>query len=442
MLLLAPRAVAPIACRIAPRLFVASTRICPRLSAFANSASPPSIVALRAFAAAPRIVNVPSMGDSITEGTLNAWKKEIGEFVAQDDLVAVIDTDKVSVDINAPQPGQLTKKLVDEESTVLVGQPLFELDTAATSGGATSPPPKKEEAPKTPEPEKPRPAQETPATTNVAAPSTAAAAGAAAPPPKEKKPVAAAAASKSAEPEAAGPAPTRTERVVPMTRLRLRVAERLKTAQNTAASLTTFNECDMGNVMAMRSDLNKLFAEKHGLKFGFVSAFLYAAARAMMDMPQVNAYISENGNKIVYKNYVDISVAVATKTGLLVPVIRDCERKSIVDLEKDLASLAARAREGNIALEDMAGGTFTISNGGVFGSLIGTPILNPPQSSILGLHTIKDRPIVKDGEIGVRPMMYLALTYDHRLLDGREAVTFLNAIKDKIEDPRRMLLEL
>ncbi|XP_058515939.1 dihydrolipoyllysine-residue succinyltransferase component of 2-oxoglutarate dehydrogenase complex, mitochondrial-like [Ochotona princeps] len=223
-----------------------------------------------------------------------------------------------------------------------------------------------------------------------------------------------------------------------MTRMRQRIAERLKAAQNAAAMLTTFNEVDMGNLMALRSELNGPFQEAHGVKMGFVSAFMLAASQAIKKVPEVNAYIE--GKEIVYKNYVDISVAVATPNGLVVPVVRDCNRKSWAQLEKDLASLAERARRGQIALEDMAGGTFTISNGGVYGSMMGTPIINPPQSSILGMHAVTKRAVVRDDQIVIRPMMYVALTYDHRLIDGREAVTFLRLIRDYVEDPRKMLL--
>jgi len=232
----------------------------------------------------------------------------------------------------------------------------------------------------------------------------------------------------------------RGEKRVPMSRMRQRIAERLKGAQNTAAMLTTFNECDMGNLMALRSEINEAFLEKHGCKLGFVSAFMLAATKSLQKMPEVNGYIE--GNEIVYKDYVDMSVAVATPTGLMVPVIRDCHKMTLADLEKALADLAKRARNNQIALEEMAGGTFTISNGGVYGSMLGTPILNPPQASILGMHAIINRPVARGKDIVIRPIMYLALTYDHRLVDGREAVTFLRSIRDYIEDPRKMLLDL
>lgn len=225
-----------------------------------------------------------------------------------------------------------------------------------------------------------------------------------------------------------------------MTRMRQRIAERLKDAQNTAASLTTFNEIDMGNIMALRSEVNDAFVARHGVKFGFVSAFLKASAMSFQRMPNLNAYL--DGKDVVIRDYVDISVAVATPTGLLVPVIRDCEKKTIAELEQELGLLAKRARNNQIALEEMQGGSFTISNGGVYGSMFGTPIINPPQSSILGMHGITDRAVVKNKEIVVRPMMYVALTYDHRMYDGREGVLLLKSVKDYIEDPKKMLLDL
>lgn len=384
------------------------------------------------------------MGDSITEGTIAQWTKEIGAYVKQDELLAVIDTDKISVDINSAASGTLVKRTAEEGAVVMVDQDLYVIDCAAAPEASTSAP----AAPSPPSPEASAPTLTARSGEPEPAPAPDASASqerqkqaAPTPPPQPAKPKPAEKAPPSS-PSIQLLSTERKEDRVPMSRLRKKVAERLKTAQNTAASLTTFNECDMGNLMAMRSELQDSFVKKYGFKLGFVSCFLYSAARALMRMPELNAYIAEGGDAILYKNYADISVAVATPTGLLVPVIRDCDKKSIPTLESDLAAYAAKARAGKIALEDMAGGTFTISNGGVFGSLMGTPILNYPQSSILGLHSIKERPVVKDGEIVIRPMMYLALTYDHRIVDGREAVTFLNAIKDGIEDPRRLLLDI
>ncbi|KFG38423.1 dihydrolipoyllysine-residue succinyltransferase component of oxoglutarate dehydrogenase, partial [Toxoplasma gondii p89] len=322
-------------------------------------------------AGAETVVPVPSMGDSITEGSLNEWKKQPGEYVKEGELVAVIDTDKVSVDINAPQAGRIVRFEANAGDTVEVGKPLYvidptaqpdpaELAAAAAAAAAPATPVKTEAAKPVSPPEKSSVPQPAP---SVSPPKPA---------PAPKKP---------ASPVVAVQSPGREEKRVPMSRMRQRIAERLKGAQNTAAMLTTFNECDMGALMAMRSELNPAFQERHGVKMGFVSAFMLASAMAMKKVPEVNAFIE--GNEIVYKSHVDISVAVATPTGLMVPVVRDCERKSWPELEKELAHLAVKARNNQIALEDMAGGTFTISNGGVYGSMMGTPILNPPQSSIL-----------------------------------------------------------
>ena len=245
------------------------------------------------------------------------------------------------------------------------------------------------------------------------------------------------------------PAPTkeipindRSETRVKMTRMRQRIAQRLKEAQNTAAMLTTFQECDMSNLIALRNKYKDGFEKEHGVKLGFMSAFVTASARALEEMPVVNGYIDDNTQEIVFRNYVDISVAVASPNGLVVPVLRNTEKMNFADVEKTIGQFAAKAKSGTLALEEMTGGCFTISNGGVFGSLMGTPIINPPQSAILGMHATKLRPVVVDGKVEARPMMYLALTYDHRLIDGREAVTFLKSIANKIEDPARMLLGL
>jgi len=233
---------------------------------------------------------------------------------------------------------------------------------------------------------------------------------------------------------------TRSEQKVKMNRMRLRIAQRLKEAQNVNAMLTTFNEIDMSNIIEMRKTLGEAFAKKHGVKIGFMSPFVRASAYALMDQPVVNAVI--DGQDVVYRDFVDISVAVATPKGLVVPVLRNVHSMSYADIEKGMAEMAAKARDGNLAVEDMDGGTFTISNGGVFGSLYGTPIINPPQSAILGMHATFERPVARNGQVVIRPMMYVALTYDHRLIDGREAVTFLKKIKTAVEDPRSMLMEL
>lgn len=369
---------------------------------------------------------MPTMGDSITEGSLNHWTKNIGESVAADEVVAVVDTDKVSVDINSPVAGVLAEVKAEPGDTILVGSPLFVIDTAATPSATTQPPVA-------------APTQAVPTTAVVGAAKAAPMASTSSPAPTRLT-AAADQSCRSPAQSIAGQTYARNERRAPMSRIRLRIAERLKGAQNTAAMLTTFNECDMGNLMAMRSEMNENFQSAHGVKMGFVSAFILAAAKSLKKMPEVNAYIEDKD--IVFKDYADISVAVATPNGLMVPVIRDCDKKTWADLEKDLVDLAARARKCQIALEDMAGGTFTVSNGGVYGSMLGTPLLNPPQSSILGMHSITKRAVVRNNEIVIRPMMYLALTYDHRLIDGREAVNFLCSIRDYIEDPRKILLDL
>jgi 2-oxoglutarate dehydrogenase E2 component (dihydrolipoamide succinyltransferase) len=388
------------------------------------------------------------MGDSITEGTIVDLPVAPGEYVQTDDVVVVLETDKVSVDVRAPEGGALVEILGEVDDVVEVGSPLFRLDTDADAPetAAAGPGPAEVaseivEAPPAP-------------------PAAAAAKGAPPPPPPPPAAAAPAAAAKEAAPSPPpGPAAAtaaeafaqqtvqlgqRGERRTKMSRMRQRVAARLKDAQNTAAMLTTFQECDMGALMEMRGRHKDAFFGKHGVKLGFMSAFVKAATAALQEIPAVNAYIDDGTKEIVYREYVDVSVAVASPTGLVVPVLRNTEHMSFADVERNIAAYAARAQEGTLSLDDMAGGTFTISNGGVFGSLMGTPIINPPQSAILGMHATKMRPVVdpETGEIVPRPMMYLALTYDHRLIDGREGVTFLKSIAEKISDPAKLLLEL
>eukprot|EP01137_Pigoraptor_chileana_P003230 Opistho-2@43120 len=378
-----------------------------------------------------KVVNTPHMADSITEGELARWTKHIGDFVNRDDVVAVIETDKVDIEVNAPESGTLVERFAEEGAKVVVATPLFKLKLggaaaapapAAAPKPQAAPAPKKEAAPAAPKAEAPK----APA---AAEPPKAAAAPTA---PKKETPA----------PEVAKPAEAgqRTERRVKMTRMRLSIAERLKEAQNTNAMLTTFNEIDMSNISALRNQFKDDFLEKHKVKLGFMSAFVKASVVALQDQPVVNAVIE--GQEIIYRDYIDISVAVATPKGLVVPVLRNCEKMSFADVEKSIAALGAKARTNDIAIEDMIGGTFTISNGGVYGSLMGTPIINPPQAAILGMHGIFDRPVAINGKVEIRPMMYVALTYDHRLIDGREAVTFLRKIKAVIEDPRRLLVDL
>lgn len=389
---------------------------------------------------ADSIVKVPQMAESISEGTLKQFSKSIGDFVEQDEEIATIETDKIDVAVNAPEAGTIKEFLVNEEDTVVVGQDLVRLELGgAPSGGdkaAEAPKETPKEEPKKSEPEtKPEPKKETaPEPKQESKPAPSKPEPQRQPEKKESKP-----AESSSSAQTLG---NREERRVKMNRMRLRIAERLKQSQNTAASLTTFNEVDMSNIMDFRKLYKDDVLKKTGVKLGFMSAFSRACVLAMRDIPAVNASIDgpNGGDTIVYRDYVDISVAVATEKGLVTPVVRNVEGMDMITIEKSIADLGKKARDGKLTIEDMAGGTFTISNGGVFGSLMGTPIINLPQSAVLGLHAIKERPVAINGKIEIRPMMYLALTYDHRLLDGREAVQFLVKVKEYIEDPRRMLL--
>ncbi|KAH7395714.1 dihydrolipoyllysine-residue succinyltransferase [Cadophora sp. MPI-SDFR-AT-0126] len=391
---------------------------------------------------ADKIVKVPEMAESISEGTLKQWSKQIGDFVEQDEEIATIETDKIDVAVNAPEAGTIKEFLANEEDTVTVGQDLVRMELGgAPEGGdkerASSEP--KEPAPKEQSTSSdPGPSKKEESKKEESVPASSA------PPPQEKKPEPKESTPKQKESKSSS-TPTlgnREERRVKMNRMRLRIAERLKQSQNTAASLTTFNEVDMSSLMEFRKLYKDEVLKKTGVKLGFMSAFSRASVLAMRDIPAVNASIEgpNGGDTIVYRDYVDISVAVATEKGLVTPVVRNTETMDLVGIEKSIAELGKKARDSKLTIEDMAGGTFTISNGGVFGSLMGTPIINLPQTAVLGLHAIKDKPVVVNGQIVIRPMMYLALTYDHRLLDGREAVQFLVKVKEYIEDPRRMLL--
>lgn len=365
----------------------------------------------------PTTVEVPSMGDSISEGAVAAVLVKPGQKVAMDEVIAQIETDKVTIDVRASTSGTVTEVLVTEGETVAVGR-----GVAVVAPG---------------------PGPEKRATAGAAAPSAEAAAATTTETKKAPTPADPARETPSETPSAGtSAARARTETRVPMSRLRLRVAERLKSSQNTYAMLTTFNEIDMSNVMQMRAEYKDAFLERHGVKLGFMSTFVTAAAKALQEEPSVNAII--DGDEIVYRNYVDISVAVSAPKGLVVPVLRNCEKMSFADVEGSIAAFGKKARAGSLSIDEMAGGTFTISNGGVFGSLTGTPIINPPQSAILGMHSIVWRPVCvgPDRAIVARPMMNVALTYDHRLVDGREAVTFLKSIKESVEDPRRMILSV
>ncbi|KAL1899244.1 2-oxoglutarate dehydrogenase complex E2 component [Sporothrix stenoceras] len=381
-------------------------------------------------------VKVPPMAESISEGTLKQFSKQIGERVEQDEEIATIETDKIDVAVNAPEAGVLREFFANEEDTVVVGQDLVRIEVGAEGEAKAEKPaeseaPKKEEAPK----EESKPADAEPKSESKPVESSK-------PAPAPEKKSSPAPSKQSSEPASPSPLGSREERRVKMNRMRLRIAERLKQSQNTAASLTTFNEVDMSSLVEFRKLYKDEVLKKTGVKLGFMSAFTRACVLAMKDLPAVNASIEgpNGGDTIVYRDYVDVSVAVATEKGLVTPVVRNAEGMDLVTIEKSIADLGHKARDGKLTIEDMAGGTFTISNGGVFGSLMGTPIINLPQSAVLGLHAIKERPVAVNGKIEIRPMMYLALTYDHRLLDGREAVQFLVKVKEYIEDPRRMLL--
>lgn len=379
------------------------------------------------------------MAESITEGTLKQWNKQVGDYVELDEEIATIETDKIDVAVNAPEAGILKELLANEEDTVVVDQEIAKIEPGSAPEGSE----KKSESKETSKPDdassesKPAPAEQESKTQPKQEPQPEPSAKPSPPPAPKKESV------PTQSQPATGPVlGSREERRVKMNRMRLRIAERLKQSQNTAASLTTFNEVDMSSLMEFRKLYKDEILKKTGVKLGFMSAFSRASILAMRDIPVVNASIEgENGgDTIVYRDYVDISVAVATEKGLVTPVVRNAESMDLVGIEKAIADMGRKARDGKLTIEDMAGGTFTISNGGVFGSLMGTPIINLPQSAVLGIHAIKDRPAAVNGKVEVRPMMYIALTYDHRLLDGREATQFLVKVKEYIEDPRKMLL--
>ena len=413
-------------------------------------------------------IQVPTLGESVTEGTIGEWLKQPGDSVAVDEAIVSLETDKVAVEVPSPVAGVIKELKADEGDTVEVGAVLAIVEEggagAAKSDEGAKTSEAKDAAPAPSPAPAPAPAKEqakdggatlSPAVRRAVLehgvdPSIIEGSGrdgrltkedviAAA---KAKKDGSAAQSAAPAE-EAKAPASTggeRREERVKMTRMRQTIARRLKGAQEEAALLTTFNDCDMSAVIEARTKYKDLFAKKHDIRLGFMGFFAKAACLALKDVPSANAYIE--GDEIVYHDYVDISVAVSAPNGLVVPVIRDADKKGFARIEKDIADFGARAKDGKLTMEDMKGGTFTISNGGVFGSLMSTPIINPPQSAVLGLHRIEDRAVVVNGEIVVRPMMYLALSYDHRLIDGREAVTALKIIKEAIEDPTRMLIDL
>ncbi|OQV11927.1 Dihydrolipoyllysine-residue succinyltransferase component of 2-oxoglutarate dehydrogenase complex, mitochondrial [Hypsibius exemplaris] len=390
-----------------------------------------------------RTVKTPPFADSISEGDVR-WHKAVGDQIKEDDVVGEIETDKTSIPVPSPVSGVITELLFKDGEKVTAGAQLYRVQIGGTGKSAGKDEAKAEEKPE----KQAAPVQQQPSRSQSENSGPIPTSAPKVPPipqgPIRSKPASEVPVTPSKGPSTSGsdaPQPgARTENRVKMNRMRLRIAERLKEAQNTAAMLTTFNEIDMSNVIEMRNKYKDGFQKVHGVKLGFMSAFVKAAAYALKDQPVVNAVI--DGGEIVYHDYIDISVAVASPKGLVVPVIRNVENMTYADIEKTIVKLGEKARDNQLAIEDMSGGTFTISNGGVFGSLMGTPIINPPQSAILGMHATNDRPVAINGQVVIRPMMYVALTYDHRLIDGREAVTFLKKIKAAVEDPRTLLLEL
>jgi 2-oxoglutarate dehydrogenase E2 component (dihydrolipoamide succinyltransferase) len=422
-------------------------------------------------------IRVPTLGESVTEATIGRWFKKAGDAVAVDEPLVELETDKVTIEVPAPTAGTLGEIVAKDGETVAVGALLGQINEGGAAAKAAAAPAKAAEAPAK-------------AAAPPAAPAAAAAPAAPAPAPVQKTPPADAPLAPSvrkisaesgidaatvpgsgkdgrvtkgdmlAAIEKAASAPTpvnqpaaavqvrapspaddasREERVK-MTRLRQTIARRLKEVQNTAAMLTTFNEVDMGHIMAMRAQYKDVFEKKHGSKLGFMGFFTKACVQALKDIPAVNAEI--DGTDLIYKNYYHVGVAVGTDKGLVVPVVRDCDHKSIAEIEKSIADFGKRARDGQLKIDEMQGGTFTITNGGIYGSLMSTPILNAPQSAILGMHKIQERPMAIGGKVEIRPMMYLALSYDHRVIDGKEAVTFLVRVKENLEDPARLVLDL
>ena len=389
-------------------------------------------------------VKVPMLSESVSEGTLLEWKKKVGEAIARDEILIDIETDKVVLEVPSPQAGVLVEIVAQDGETVVADQVLARIDTAATAAA---------EAPAA------APAEAAPAVAPAVAQNNAAMPAAAKLAAetgvdvnalqgsgrdgrvlKEDVQNAAAKPAAAAAPAVALPAGARPEERVPMSRLRARVAERLLASQQENAILTTFNEVNMKPIMDLRAKYKDKFEKEHGVKLGFMSFFVKAAVAALKKYPVVNA--SVDGKDIVYHGYFDIGIAIGSPRGLVVPILRDADQMSIADIEQAIVDYAKKAKDGKIAIEDLTGGTFSITNGGTFGSMMSTPIINPPQSAILGMHATKERAVVENGQVVVRPMMYLALSYDHRIIDGREAVLTLVAIKDALEDPARLLLDL
>ncbi len=417
-------------------------------------------------------IRVPTLGESVTEATIGRWFKKAGDAVAVDDPLVELETDKVTIEVPAPSAGTLGEIIAKDGETVAVGALLGQINDGAAPAAKpapAAPPAKAAAAPSSPPPAAapaaaaapapkaaPADAPQAPSVRRLSAESgvdastvpgsgkdgrvtkgdmLAAIERAASAPTPVNQPAAAV--------QVRAPSPAddaaREERVK-MTRLRQTIARRLKDVQNTAAMLTTFNEVDMTNVMALRAQYKEVFEKKHGAKLGFMGFFTKACVQALKDIPAANAEI--DGSDLIYKNYYHVGVAVGTDKGLVVPVVRDCDHKSISDIEKSIADFGRRARDGQLKIDEMQGGTFTITNGGIYGSLMSTPILNAPQSAILGMHKIQERPVAIGGKVEIRPMMYLALSYDHRVIDGKEAVTFLVRVKESLEDPARLVLDL
>jgi 2-oxoglutarate dehydrogenase E2 component (dihydrolipoamide succinyltransferase) len=415
-------------------------------------------------------IRVPTLGESVTEATIGKWFKQPGEAVAVDEPLVELETDKVTIEVPAPAAGVLSEIAAKDGDTVAVGAVLGQIKEGAAGAAKPAAAPAAKAAPAAPPPQAAKPAAASAPAAAAKAPdgplapsvrrlSTESGVAASSVPGSGKDgrvtkgdmlaaieraaaqptPVAATAASIQARAPSPADDAAREERVR-MTRLRQTIARRLKDAQNTAAMLTTFNEVDMSHVMALRTQYRDLFEKKHGVKLGFMGFFVRACVQALKEIPAVNAEI--DGTDIVYKNYYHIGIAVGTERGLVVPVVHDCDKKSLAEIEKSITEYGRRARDGELKIEEMQGGTFTITNGGVYGSLMSTPILNAPQSGILGMHKIQDRPMAIAGKVEIRPMMYLALSYDHRLVDGREAVTFLVRVKESLEEPARLVLDL
>lgn len=380
-------------------------------------------------------IKVPTLGESVSEATIATWLKKEGEAVSADEPIVELETDKVTLEVNAPADGVITQIIANEGDTVEPDAVLAMFEVGAKGSAPAAKEDTKAAAPAKTDIKASSPSARKMADNNNVDVASVSGSGKDGRVMKEDV-VSHMSGGSSSAPVSTGP---REERVK-MTRLRSRIAERLMESQHGTATLTTFNDVDMSAIMQVRKDYRDVFEKKHGVRLGFMSFFMKAAVHALKMIPSVNAEIQDG--HVVYKNYYDIGCAVSTPQGLVVPVVRDVDHKSFADIEKTIMDLGSRARDGKLSMDEMMGGSFTVTNGGVFGSMLSTPIINPPQSGILGMHRIEDRPVVRNGEIVVRPMMYIALSYDHRIIDGRESVTFLRTIKECIEDPKRLLLDI